>query len=102
MVEVGSLLMQGELVHKTAAGFDRFLADPRHAIHTDRDLKPVPVHRGGLGEVIIEDDVNAVPLGALNGWPGRSPVITPYINRFIGSNLLLHRLRDQMKHFDTV
>ena len=62
VIEVGAFLLQSEFVDETAAGEDRVLREAGAAVHGEGDIETVPVHGGGLGEVVVHDDADAVAL----------------------------------------
>src|SRR5712664_794503 len=100
VVEVRAFLVERELVDESAAGWDRVLACTRCAIHLDRNLETVPVHRRCFGKVVIHDDANAITPGNLNGWSRSAAVVTPKIDDSARNDFLLHRLGDEMEFLD--
>ena len=66
VVEERAVLPQGELVGEAPARFDLGLADAGHAVHLDGHLEAVPVHGGGLGEAVLEQDADAIALHDLD------------------------------------
>src|SRR5207248_853661 len=102
VVEVSTLLVQRELVNEASARLDRHLADAGTTVHVVGNFEAMPVHRGRFGQVIVNDDANTVSLIDLNGRSGSAAVEAPQNQCLIGSDLLLHWLGNQMKHFDAV
>src|SRR5438270_12282683 len=100
VIEVGSFLVECELVDEAATRCDRVLARSRRAIHVDWNFEAVPVHRSRFGKVVIHDDANAIALGNLNGWPRCAAVNTPEINDSARNDFLLHWLGDEMEFLD--
>src|SRR5258708_36109957 len=91
VVEVRAFLVERELVHKPSTGWDRVLACTRCAIHLDRDLEAVPVHRRCFGKVVVHDDANAITPGNLYGWPRSAAVVAPKIDDSARNDFLFHR-----------
>src|SRR5882757_10704891 len=52
--------------------------------------------------MVIEDHTHLVALIDLNRWAGRGAVEAPEVERAVGQNGLLDRLRDEMEDLDTV
>src|SRR5258708_16707309 len=100
VVEVRAFLIERELVDESAAGWDRVLACTRCAVHLDRNLETVPVHRGCFGKVVIHDDANAITPGNLYGWARRAAVVTPKIDDSARNDFLLYRFGNEMKFLD--
>src|SRR5437870_8431286 len=95
VIEVGSFLAECEFVDKSTAGRDGVLAGTRCAVHLDRNLESVPVHRSWFGEVIVHDDADAIALSDLNRGSRRTAVITPEVNDPPWDDFLLHWLSNQ-------
>src|SRR5579859_1161341 len=85
VVEKRAFLMNGEFVDVCFTGRDGLLADPGNAVLRDRNFKAVPVQGSGFGEMVFEDDADAVALMDLNGRAGAGAVVSPGVNGFNGA-----------------
>src|ERR1700758_4333162 len=57
----------------------------------------MPVHRCRFGEVVFDDDANAIALIHFNRWAGSAAVKAPEVNYTSRNNLLFNRLGDEME-----
>ena len=87
MVEERAALVERELVRLHAARRDRGLRQPRHAVHRDRDLEPMPVDARRLGQVVVHDDANAVAFDRLDRRTGHAAVKAPDVDVEVGQEL---------------
>src|SRR5215813_2413053 len=99
VIEVSPFLMESEFVDEAPTWLDWVLAGPRRTIHVVRYLKSMPMHREGFGQMVINDDSDAVSLVDLNRWPGSAAVEAPQICHLARNQFLLYRLRNEMKLF---
>ena len=86
VIEERAFLVQREFVSESAAGRNRFLGNAWRAVHIKGNFEAVPVHRSGLGQVVIDDDAHAIALVHLNRGAGRSAVVTPEVHDLAGKN----------------
>src|SRR5579883_1943247 len=100
VVEVGALLMDVEFIDKAATGLDRRLADARHSVVWDRVFEAVPMKRGWLGQMVLEDHADSIALVHLNGRSRRAAIEAPNIDGLHRIDLLPYDLRDEPKNFD--
>jgi len=97
VVEERACLMQRKFVYETSSRRDRILAAPRRPVHVHRDLKSVPVHRGGLREMVLEDDSHVIALGHLDGWARGAAVVSPQADGFAGNQFLRNWFSNETK-----
>ena len=97
VVKVGTFLVKCEFIDESPARRDRVLATPRRSVHLDRHLESMPVHRCRFGEVVVDDDANAIALIHLNRWSGSAAVIAPQVGYTPRNNLLFHGFGDQVE-----
>src|SRR6202034_4890728 len=97
VVKVSSFLVKREFVDKSPSRRNWGLATSRRPIHLDRNLKSMPVHRCRLGEVVVDDDANAIALVHFNRWARSAAVVAPEVNYTSRNNLLFHWLGDQVE-----
>ena len=102
VIEEGAVLMQRVLVNEALSRHDQLLAHPRHAVHFNREFKPVPVNAGRLRQMVVEDDTDAVSLVRLNRRSRRAAVEAPQIESSAGDDDLLHGLGDEIEDLDAV
>src|SRR3954453_8508112 len=74
VVEIRSDLVKSEFVDEPAPWRNRILADSWTSIHVVRDLQAMPVHRGRLGQMIVQNDAHTTPLRDLNRGARRPSV----------------------------
>src|SRR6266849_6684587 len=79
VIEEGAVLVQRKLVNEALAGHNRFLSDAGYAVHLNREFEPVPVNTGGLGQMILEDDADAIAFICLDGRSRGASIEAPEI-----------------------
>jgi len=99
VIEVGSLLVDVELVDESSSRLDWRLADSGLAVEADVVLESVPVNGAWFGKVVVEDDANVIAFVDLNGWSGSAAVEAPEIERLAGKDSLFHWFGDEVEDF---
>src|SRR5215831_13428095 len=102
VVKVRSRLMEGEFVDVASTRLDRSLADTGASVQVVGDLEAMPVHRGRLRQMILQNDPNAVTLVDLNRWPRSASIKSPENQCFIRCNLLFHGFGNEVEDFYAV
>src|ERR1700682_3565911 len=98
MIKTSPFLMHGELVDVSSSRRDGLLADPRHAVLPDRNLQAVPVHGGGLRQMVFKNHPNAVALLDLDGRSRAASVVAPDVNGLEGRDLALHQFGGELEN----
>src|ERR1051326_4391057 len=102
VIEERAVLMQIELVNEFSTGHDRVLANAGHTIHLVGKFQTVPMYPGRFGQMILEENADAIALMGLDSRPGSGPVEAPQVERPAWDDHLLDRFGNQMEHFDTI
>jgi len=68
--------MHYKFIDKGFARLDQRLYQVRYAVHLDRHLQAVPVHRSPFRQIVRDDDSNSIALIDLNRWPRHVAVVT--------------------------
>ena len=92
-----SALLEREFVDEGLARLDVRLCQSADAVHSVRHQHAVPMNGCVLWQLVGDEDTDLVAFHALEGWPGRLPVVTPQMRLHAGRDLARHRLRDQME-----
>jgi len=99
VIEVGSLLVDVELVDESSSRLYGRLADGWLSVVTDSVLESVPVNGAWFGKVVVEYHANVIAFVDLNGWSGSAAVEAPEIEGLAGKDGLLHRFGDEVEDF---
>ena len=86
VIEVRSVLHDGEFVVVDAAPFDRVLRDVRGAVHDVRQDQAVPVHGGALGQTVSDVDPYPVALLETERGAGNLAVECVAVDRHAGQD----------------
>lgn len=102
VVEVGAVLAEGEFVLEGFAGEDEALREAGDAVHAVGQEEAVPVDAGGFGEVVGDEDANAVAFDGLDGGAGGGAVVAPAIDDDAWEEFLTDGFCDEAKDLDAV
>jgi hypothetical protein len=81
------------------AGWDWFLADPGDAVLFNGDFQAVPVDGGGFGEIIFEDDADAIVLIDLDCGTRATAVVAPCVDGFEGGKFAFYDFSGEAEDF---
>ena len=99
VIEVGSLLVDVELVDEASSGLYGRLADGWLSVVADVVLESVPVNGAWFGKMVVEDDSDVIAFVDLNGWSGSAAVEAPKVEGFAWKDVLLYGFGDEMEDF---
>ena len=102
VVEERPDLMEVELVDMRRARLDRVLLEVRDAVVRYRHFDAVKVQRSLLGQVVLDDEADAVALRGLERRTGHAAVVAPRLHEPVREEFLLDGLGGEVPLLDSV